>query len=88
MTGFAAAKLGLVRNLERQGELHVDYSGNIESTREQSIGQLSCACREESLCSRTGLPTCCLACNCLVSVCLAVSASLQFNFRGTLAFHR
>ena len=40
--------------------------------------------------TRAGLPRvlcCCLACNCLVSVCLAVSASLQFDLRGTLAVH-
>ena len=81
------SKLGLVRNLQRRGEL--DHRV-MQSTREQfraaslqhNIYERSCADLEETLDTRAGLPTVlcpCLSYNHLVSVCLAVSASLHLD---------
>ena len=92
-------KLGKLDESTRPSEESTEARGaglqrNIESTREQSMAarlqhNISCACREESLHSRACLlrVVCCLVCNRLVPVYLAVSASIQFNLCGTLAVY-
>ena len=86
-----------IRHSEESTEaMGLNYS-IISRAPENSLGMLDCCTifhvhveKSERLDSKSGLPTvlCFLACDHLVSVCLAVSASLQFDLHDATAVHR